>query len=696
MTTAPPRILAGATLIFWGGLSGNPFFGVVAAVLLEARSWVALRWDFKRASYVRAWHFSILIGALIGVLAWMNGMRMGKIHSLFIWVPLILMPVELAQRYGTAALIPLNTFSFFARRKMEENEQKGKAVSPRMINTGYPYVFVVLLATAMASENSLQHFVGLCIIMAAVLLCNLWKNGLRPWAWAASFLVVLVLGYGMQWGMQWLYYSYTGAGAGEDGRQTFTHESRTSIGRLGKLKLSPKIFWRMKVQHGDVPKLIRTATYNRYTHARWQHVYDPPAAESLRDDETDYLLGVPLKGERDIRTFNEFPGATEPSLQEQAHVVIVGEVPARQGQNPIPVPHFTVAIGDLNELGEDTSIETNSLGTLRLANQDYHVIEYAIWTGNASSTEAAPVGRYDLTIPPDEQESIKRISKQLGLADIPTTERKIERIRQFFNTEFTYSTHLETPMIDRERRRTAMGIFLETTRSGHCEYFATATALLLRESGVPARYCVGFSVSEKDDDRDEWVMRGTHSHAWCRVWMGDHWEDVDLTPPAWLVMDSNSGSGFQRKLADWWQRFTEDFLIWRTRGANKTKVVAVVSTIIGLLALWVGWRLWRSRNPAMKTSRALRKKLLRSAITPLHQLEPWLAKRIGPRPASMPMSTWLETINHSSELDHLARQAASLHDALRFDPSVELPSAQHEELKVLCQQLRQKFKLKSA
>jgi transglutaminase-like putative cysteine protease len=43
---------------------------------------------------------------------------------------------------------------------------------------------------------------------------------------------------------------------------------------------------------------------------------------------------------------------------------------------------------------------------------------------------------------------------------------------------------------------TPLARFLLRTRSGHCEYFATATVLLLRQLGIPARYAVGYAVHE--------------------------------------------------------------------------------------------------------------------------------------------------------------------------------------------------------
>ena len=189
----PPRLLAGITLLFWGAMTGHAVLGLVAALLLEARSWISLRWDFTNTTYVRSWHYTILCGALIAILAWMNGMKVGKIHTLTIWAPLILLPIELAMRYGKTDKIPLNTFSFFARRKLEQDIKQGRITHPRMINTGYAYLGVVLLATAMGSKNELHHFIGLCIVIAVALWANGRKTGLRPVAWVASILLVITL-----------------------------------------------------------------------------------------------------------------------------------------------------------------------------------------------------------------------------------------------------------------------------------------------------------------------------------------------------------------------------------------------------------------------------------------------------------------------------------------------------------------------
>lgn len=42
-----------------------------------------------------------------------------------------------------------------------------------------------------------------------------------------------------------------------------------------------------------------------------------------------------------------------------------------------------------------------------------------------------------------------------------------------------------------------MNEFLSNDKRGHCEYFATALTLALRELGIPSRYSTGYMVDEK-------------------------------------------------------------------------------------------------------------------------------------------------------------------------------------------------------
>ena len=83
-----------------------------------------------------------------------------------------------------------------------------------------------------------------------------------------------------------------------------------------------------------------------------------------------------------------------------------------------------------------------------------------------------------------------------GVSDLEQGDlsEKIARLRIFFLHEFEYARYLSIHPANRfspyRHSGNAISRFLLEGRRGHCEYFASATTLLLREAGVPARYSV--------------------------------------------------------------------------------------------------------------------------------------------------------------------------------------------------------------
>ena len=89
---------------------------------------------------------------------------------------------------------------------------------------------------------------------------------------------------------------------------------------------------------------------------------------------------------------------------------------------------------------------------------------------------------------------------------------------------FRYSNHprLVTP---------ALVGFVTRTRTGYCQYFAGAMALMLRDLGVPARVAVGFAGPTYDRASRTWAITDEEAHAWVEVWFrGYGWLPFDPTP----------------------------------------------------------------------------------------------------------------------------------------------------------------------
>ncbi len=71
--------------------------------------------------------------------------------------------------------------------------------------------------------------------------------------------------------------------------------------------------------------------------------------------------------------------------------------------------------------------------------------------------------------------------------------------------------------------------FLDDTKRGHCSLYASAMTLILRELGIPARYCTGFYV-EGENGGGSVLLREKNLHAWVEVYLGEYgW--VNIRPP---------------------------------------------------------------------------------------------------------------------------------------------------------------------
>jgi hypothetical protein len=74
--------------------------------------------------------------------------------------------------------------------------------------------------------------------------------------------------------------------------------------------------------------------------------------------------------------------------------------------------------------------------------------------------------------------------------------------------------------------------FLFDAKSGHCEYFASAMAILMRSAGIPTRLINGFLMGEYNPVGGDYIVRESDAHSWVEVYIPDRgWIEFDPTPP---------------------------------------------------------------------------------------------------------------------------------------------------------------------
>jgi len=109
----------------------------------------------------------------------------------------------------------------------------------------------------------------------------------------------------------------------------------------------------------------------------------------------------------------------------------------------------------------------------------------------------------------------------------PSDLERARAIERHLRTDFAYTLELpdhETP--------DPLAHFLFNRRKGHCEYFASAMAVMLRTLGIPARLATGFQSGIYNDVSEFWLVRAGDAHSWVEAWIpGRGWTTFDPTPP---------------------------------------------------------------------------------------------------------------------------------------------------------------------
>ena len=214
-----------------------------------------------------------------------------------------------------------------------------------------------------------------------------------------------------------------------------------------------------------------------------------------------------------------------------------------------------------------------------------------------------------------------------------------------------------------------VGDFLDKTRRGHCEYFATGTVLLLRSAGVPARYHTGFALVETDADGRGWRVRGSHAHAWATAWLDGRWQVMDNTPPDWAGMDDGQ-RGPARWLGDWWAEKWLAFQEWRATEKTGSVLAWLSPLLAGLAVLYTVVRLLMARKktrPDTGGGRAGPDYAGDAVASRWAGVLPSVEAAAGPRPGHLPTLVWIGGMEvWPDDVKSAAARLAGEHNRLRF------------------------------
>jgi len=314
------------------------------------------------------------------------------------------------------------------------------------------------------------------------------------------------------------------------------------------------------------------------------------------------------------RWYNAPGGGEEIRIPPDKHQVTMKfERPPRRGQ-------WIVYTVQLSEMSFDTlfyagmlqSININAPalnytpgGSLRVSRVSTSGLKYTAqsvmeeeWaTPRVPPEPLRPMERDDLLLLPDKLDvRIFRLAREV-IEGADSDNAKARAIDKYLRANYGYTLHLLPATVP-----DPLANFLFERRKGHCEYFASAMAVMLRAVGIPSRVVTGFASGVFNPLTGWQVVRASDAHSWVEAWIpGRGWTTYDPTPP-----DSNATeSAFMTRVSlffDAAEQFWQDWILSYDLDRQITLASRVQQSGRGAKLRWIertaGWLAGAARSSA--------------------------------------------------------------------------------------------------
>ena len=183
---------------------------------------------------------------------------------------------------------------------------------------------------------------------------------------------------------------------------------------------------------------------------------------------------------------------------------------------------------------------------------------------------------------PDVDPRIPQLASQITSSAKTNYDRAVV-IENYLRTRFGYTLQLP-----RTETKDPIANFLFERKQGHCEYFASSMAVMLRTLGIPSRVVNGFRSDEFNDITGSYVVRAKNAHSWVEAYFpGYGWQTFDPTPAG----NVGTPQGWARLslYMDAAASFWRDWVVSYDSSNQYVLGKAAINTSRGM---WEGARMW--------------------------------------------------------------------------------------------------------
>lgn len=354
------------------------------------------------------------------------------------------------------------------------------------------------------------------------------------------------------------------------------------LGEVGRIKLSPQVVMRVRVNfpRGQERQWLRWRgmALDFYEDGNWMR--NAPQPEPVANKGPWFELQPPPvtpTGQRGYMNYTEQFFHLEPFSTG-----IIFAAPRAMGVTGVDV--LKRDFGD--------TLWTDSLASYRFsyaAYSDTREPNPAELQADLSRTYSSEIKRLYLQLPPARDLRLKELAEQIT-REATSPYESARRIEQHLQNNYQYSLDLK-PVEEGD----PVSDFLFHSKTGHCEYFASAMVLLLRLRGIPARLVNGFQMGEYSDIAGVYTVRQSDAHSWVEAYFPRHgWVTFDPTPDAGLNTYEDDWLAWLRHYSDALQMFWQERVVGFDTGEQLSLIIAAQRQLRRFRsesdARWWDWR----------------------------------------------------------------------------------------------------------
>jgi transglutaminase-like putative cysteine protease len=292
------------------------------------------------------------------------------------------------------------------------------------------------------------------------------------------------------------------------------------LGGIGRIQQSNSVVMHVQVQHGVLPADVkwRGIALANFDGRRWSNpAHDIAMLQPLHN--------VPLDL-RSVRLARDVPLYSWVTRRSTLGYRVIME--------PVGNYVFFLASTPVRVNGSYSDVAL-SIGGAVLKWGDNRTID--VYEGEADTTDPAPLVRDStsqdypaaisltyLGLPARLDPRIPDLAQKIA-GSATSNYAKATAVETYLKRNLGYTLDLPGEEAD------PLANFLFVRKRGHCEYFASTMAVMLRTLGIPTRVVNGFRGGEYNDLNRTYVIRGRDAHSWLEAYFPEYgWVTFDPTP----------------------------------------------------------------------------------------------------------------------------------------------------------------------